>query len=294
MNKKNAEKKKYIPWIFIPCVVVYILEFVLTIFVMQGSIVYAIGTFDGNTWDELVDYVMDIVMSSATDGWIFVLYSSIGIVLFSICYHRMFMEGKTYRLKGISKNVPMTVGGLVLLCIGMQYVSEFLMDSLSAAFPSWLEEYIEIFEAAGFDGDVSLLLILYVLLLGPIVEEIIFRGIVYSAAKKVMPYYFAIIVQALLFGAFHMNPIQSCYAFVLGLGMGYVMYLYDNLLLSIIIHISYNIMGVFFSGTISFGEGNIVGFFFYTLFALVVTYIGLLLLKKGANSVKEEENLADI
>ena len=294
MNKSIAEKKKYIPWIFLPCVVVYVLEFLLTIFVMEGSIVYAIGTFKGNTWDELIDYVMDMAMSSVTDGMIFVLYSVIGIIMFSICYNKMFMEGKSYSLKGISKNVPMTVGGLVLLCIGMQYVSGFLMDSLSAAFPSWLEEYIEIFEAAGFDGDVSMLLILYVLLLGPIVEEIIFRGIVYSAARKVMPYYLAIIVQALLFGAFHMNPIQSCYAFVLGLGMGYVMYLYDNLILSIIIHISYNIIGLFCSGAISFGEGNIISFFFYTLFSLIVTYFGILLLKKGANTVNEDDKLADI
>ena len=149
-------------------------------------------------------------------------------------------------------------------------------------------------EAAGLDEEISVLMLLYAMILGPIVEEFIFRGLTYSAARKVMHYYLAIVVKAILFGAFHMNPIQSCYAFVLGLGMGYIMYLYDNILLTIAIHIAYNFIGIFFTDAIPLGGDTLISFFLFTLFALVISYLGLVLLRKGAASVKDETDFADI
>ena len=237
MNNNIVNKRKYIPWIFIPCVLAFVIQFLISIFVMEGGVVYAIGSFRGTTWDDMMNYIFDIMLSGTSNGLIYVLYSIVGIVLFLLCYNALFMEGRTYKLKGISKNVPLTIAGLILFCIGMQYVSIYLMNALAAAFPAWLEEYNQLMEAAGLDDEISILMLLYAMILGPIVEELIFRGLTYSAAKKVMPYYLAIMVQALLFGAFHMNPIQGCYAFVLGLGMGYIMYLYDNILLTIKINI---------------------------------------------------------
>jgi membrane protease YdiL (CAAX protease family) len=206
----------------------------------------------------------------------------------------MFMKGKTYSVKGISKNVPVTIAGVALFCIGMQYVSIFIMNALAAAKPAWMEEYEALLESAGLDGNISVILGLYAVLLGPVVEEFIFRGLTQSAASKVMPYYLAIFVQAVLFGAFHMNPIQSCYAFVLGLGLGYIMYLYDNIVITIIIHIIYNIFGTIGSEILPSGGENIITFFFSVLFALIVSYAGLVLLKRSSARVKEEGTSADI
>ena len=181
-----------------------------------------------------------------------------------------------------------------MFCIGMQYVSMFLMNAIGSAFPTLLEEYESILESAGITEEITFLMAVYAVFLGPVVEELIFRGVTFSAAKKVMPYYMAIIVQAILFGAFHLNVIQGCYAFVLGLGLGYIMHMYDNILLTIFVHILFNIVGTFFSESLPFSGDTIISFFFSVLFALIVTYGGLLLLKRGSASVKEEDNLADI
>ncbi|WP_207636284.1 CPBP family intramembrane glutamic endopeptidase [Pseudobutyrivibrio ruminis] len=281
-------------WIFLPCILAFILQYIATIVVMEGGAVYAMGTFKGSTVDELMDYMFDIILSTATDGSIYVLYAVVGVAIFVTCYNKMFMKGKSYSIKGISKNIPLTIVGLILFCIGMQYISMFLMNALGVAFPSWLEEYENIIESAGLDDEISVLMAVYAVFLGPVVEEFIFRGITYSAAKKLMPYYLAIFVQALLFGAFHLNPIQGCYAFVLGLGLGYIMYLYDNIFLTIFVHIVYNIVGTFFTELLPLASDTVYTLFFSILFALIVTYGSLVFLKNGAASVKNEADYTDI
>lgn len=76
--------------------------------------------------------------------------------------------------------------------------------------------------------------------LAALVEEIVFRkmliGIYKTKSEKL-----AIVVSALLFGLMHMNPIQSTYAFVLGLVLGYVYIKSEyNLLSTFIIHLTIN------------------------------------------------------
>lgn len=294
MNQNKDNRVKYIVWIFIPCVLAVVLQNIASFIVIEGSAAYALGSFKGKTWDSLMDYIIKMMLSSVTNGIIYVIYSVVGIGIFAVCYNKMFMKNKTYSLKGISKNIPFTVAGLLMFCIGMQYVSMFLMNAIGTAFPTLLEEYESILESAGITDEITFLMAVYAVFLGPVVEELIFRGVTFSAAKKVMPYYMAIIVQAILFGAFHLNVIQGCYAFVLGLGLGYIMHMYDNILLTIFVHILFNIVGTFFSESLPFSGETIISFFFSVLFALIVTYGGLLLLKRGSASVKEEDNLADI
>ena len=62
---------------------------------------------------------------------------------------------------------------------------------------------------------------LYAGILGPIAEEILFRGLV---LRSLRPYgkKFAIVVSAILFGLFHGNLLQAPFAFVVGLVLGYV------------------------------------------------------------------------
>lgn len=62
---------------------------------------------------------------------------------------------------------------------------------------------------------------LYFSLGAPIVEEIVFRGLVLRGLEK-YGRRFAIVISALLFGAFHGNLVQSPYAFLVGLVLGYV------------------------------------------------------------------------
>lgn len=74
-------------------------------------------------------------------------------------------------------------------------------------------------------------------IIAPIVEEFVFRYAVikYFRNRGVRR---AIFISALLFGVAHLNIIQSSYAFVLGLLLGLIYTYKDNLIHSILFHIS--------------------------------------------------------
>jgi len=70
----------------------------------------------------------------------------------------------------------------------------------------------------------------------PIFEETLFRGIILKALLKKYSPYKAIVISAIVFGVFHMNPWQFLYAFILGLWLGYMYWKTRSLFYPILIH----------------------------------------------------------
>ena len=69
------------------------------------------------------------------------------------------------------------------------------------------------------------------------IEEVLFRGIIYRGiSDKKM----AIFISAITFALLHMNFNQMCYAFVMGLFFAVVIYITDNLTVSIALHMLFN------------------------------------------------------
>ena len=82
--------------------------------------------------------------------------------------------------------------------------------------------------------------VLYVLLIGPVSEELIFRGAILDRFYLVFPFFTANLLQAALFGIYHMNLIQGLYAFCLGAMLGMIRYSTGTILVSIYVHILFN------------------------------------------------------
>ena len=81
--------------------------------------------------------------------------------------------------------------------------------------------------------------------LGPLLEEVLFRG----AIQGVLMRFFgrpwpAIIVAALVFGVFHMNPVQIVYATLLGIVLGWIYYRTGSLMSVIVGHVLNNSLAV--------------------------------------------------
>lgn len=92
-----------------------------------------------------------------------------------------------------------------------------------------------------FSGDliINILATLYVCIIAPILEEIIFRGILLNAFKK-YGNMTAILVSSISFAMFHMNPIQIPVAFITGILLAFVTIKTNNIKLALIIHIVNN------------------------------------------------------
>lgn len=99
--------------------------------------------------------------------------------------------------------------------------------------PPWFWElFNRIFEGDyGFWG-----VFMKVSVIAPIVEELIFRGMIFNGFRRNYNGFIAVFVSALLFSLFHLNPWQMPATFVLGLLLGWLMLRTNNILVAIIGH----------------------------------------------------------
>ncbi len=73
-----------------------------------------------------------------------------------------------------------------------------------------------------------------------IIEETIFRGLIYNTLKKTMSVPFAVILSSVIFGIAHMNIEQFFYTSLLGVLMALVYEKYNTIFAPIIVHATFN------------------------------------------------------
>ncbi len=116
----------------------------------------------------------------------------------------------------------------------------------------------------------------------PIIEELLFRGIVFKSLKKVTPVWVAILVSSFLFGAYHMNLVQTIYASFMGMIAAIIYEKKNNLIFPILVHITNNFLAAI-QGFLPEGASHAIDVI------AVISIIGLVyvlysLLKSKANS----------
>lgn len=214
-----------------------------------------------------------------------ILFSISCIAVFGLWYYGRY-EGN-FLPKPSAVFHPVSVLGLILLTPAAQYLTSYLISFISVLFPSWLKAYQKLMESAGLDEKIGITMFFYSVLLAPVSEELIFRGVTLRQAKKTLPFWAANIFQAVLFGAFHMNMIQGIYAFCLGLLLGYICEKSGSIYNSIFLHFLFNLFGTVLSGLLTIGTSALAlaACFFVSL---VLGILGIFLFRLGAekNSAK--------
>ena len=119
------------------------------------------------------------------------------------------------------------------------FISDFIA-SLTDFLPNWLE-----ITFSNMEG--SWLGVLAIAIIGPILEEMLFRGAVTTELLKSYSPQKAILFSALIFGIFHINPAQVLNAFLLGLLLAWLFYKTHSLIPGILIHILNNSLSVYFT-----------------------------------------------
>jgi hypothetical protein len=234
---------------FIPILLVFIIQIAVTIPVM---IIYGIRTMTENSGDieALFQSLMSATSNQTVTQTINIAYGICALIIFGIWYQKIFV--KPFRNK--PKHYPTgfsfhTIVAIIFLATGLQYVCTLVVDLIGMVQPAWITQYNALMETAGY-SDASLILIVYTVLVAPIAEELIFRGLTFRYARHALPFWLANIWQALLFGVLHMNLVQGIYAFSIGLFLGWVCHRGRGIKYSILVHIVFNIFGCFFSDLI--------------------------------------------
>lgn len=105
--------------------------------------------------------------------------------------------------------------------------------------PDW---FWELFDRI-FESDYGIYgALLKVAVVAPIVEELIFRGVIMHGFMRNYPKIIAIFVSALFFALFHLNPWQFPATFLLGLLLGWIMVITRNIFACILGHSINNLL----------------------------------------------------
>lgn len=136
--------------------------------------------------------------------------------------------------------------------------------------------YQQVSEAL-FNSNV-LFVIIVVGIFAPIVEELVFRGLIYKRLKEYKTPLFAMILSSFLFGLYHMNIVQGIYAFLLGLILSYLMEKYKSVKAPALAHIAANICSVVLTewSLLERLEKSLIVFWSATVVSIIVC-IGLLI-----------------
>lgn len=135
--------------------------------------------------------------------------------------------------------------------------------------PDWMELAFDILQS-GWIGIIS------VSILGPILEELLFRGAVTRALLQKYSPDKAIFLSAFVFGIFHLNPVQVIGAFFIGLLLAWVYYRSGSLVPCILIHIVNNSLSVYLN--LKYPDANSLSELTGTISPIAVTIIAVLLL----------------
>lgn len=183
----------------------------------------------------VVELSTNFMSSPSYSVLMFIVYIGY-LVMFGLWFWLMFCRKKqTGDWRQVLK--PQRLIGIVCCGIAMQITLSMALTVILPLMPKIFESYSAVMNALGSE---SVWMILCVCILAPIGEELIFRGLTLRIMKKAVPIWVVIIVQAFLFGLYHMNLVQGVYAFLLGLLFGYVAYRYGSVVPGILLHMAVN------------------------------------------------------
>lgn len=138
---------------------------------------------------------------------------------------------------------PVALSVSAMICMFFVVSGGFVV--FSRLIPAIMEKYNELIELSSV-GTNTLITIIYVILLGPLTEELCYRGLMFGLMERSNANHLVIItIQGVLFGIMHMNVVQGAYAFLLGMLLGYLRYRYKTVIITVGVHMLFNIIGTY-------------------------------------------------
>lgn len=285
MNKKERKALRRGIGKYTWALLLYYLIFNAAVFVvMELNILYEgfMAVIDSGNWSSLETGMLNALEKVIYEnGWGYLIACVIAVLAIRG------WKGKTFFRDMYHPKQDMTGKSFwSLLCLMMagQMIFQILAIIAETILNLFGLSILEAMEASTLGVD-TFSMFLYMGIAAPIVEEIVFRGLILRGLE---PYgkRFAIFASALLFGAFHANPIQSPFAFVVGLVLGYTA-MEHSIWWAMVLHMINNLvlgdMIVRLTSGWPFGLGNLL--LWLLIMAGTVAAIVILVVKRGEVSI---------
>lgn len=217
-------------------VLFYAVQFGVEIPTIMVSTFIRIAKAGGDVESVMATYAQDIQSPEFLTIIMAIVTAATALVFgiwYKLLYARKFMQNgfartKKYVLTG--KNI------LVFFLLGVisYFVSLVISSVIALVSPDSIEQFAEMMGRV--TGGSKLVTFAFTVILAPIGEECLFRGILQKQLMKWLPVLPALILQSLFFGIFHLNIVQGLYVLALGFVAGYAAYRCKSVLPAIFIH----------------------------------------------------------
>ncbi len=142
-------------------------------------------------------------------------------------------------------------------------------------------EYDEMMDIAM--GGSPVFLVLTIAILAPVVEELIFRGLVLGHLLTKMKRPAAILLSSLIFGVIHLNPLQIIYAALMGALLAFIYVRSCSIWAAVFAHAGFNLVGVI--AQLFMDEPTAAGYVLMLLYALSVACVVVFIVAKRGKRV---------
>lgn len=254
--------------------------FLFNFLFMMGLTVSSVITSGGKgDIGAIANYISDEILFDADYLYLISLTAILATgVVFAFWYNRLvrFERKVNYKKTLSSHNIIL----IIALGIGCQFIVSGVMSLFQPYLVDLFDNYTQVIEK--IMGANPILVILLTVIIAPISEELIFRGVILKKLNKVLPFLWANIIQAAVFGIYHMNIIQGVYAFGLGIIIGYVAHRCKTIVAPILLHMVVNGSAYL----VTFIPDDRIIYLLMILGGLAVIFIALL----NINGYSEETN----
>jgi membrane protease YdiL (CAAX protease family) len=174
------------------------------------------------------------------------------ICSFIIIYLRLFRDLHPPELFGL-RHMPVhhallwAVLGIVLTYLAVFVISNLKVGIVQDQSP---QEVVEAFRKSS-DVGFRILMGFMAIVIAPVTEELMFRGLVYGVTKRFTDRWFATIFSALMFSLIHQNVGIAPELFVLGVGFALAYEQTGSLLVPVFMHMYFNAFNIFMMAFLS-------------------------------------------
>ena len=129
---------------------------------------------------------------------------------------------------------------IIIASCGLYYLAILIAAVIAVVSPETMNDYNEMMDTAL--GGSQMLAMLAAVILAPVNEECIMRGLILKNLQRFFTTPVVVIIQAVLFGIFHANWVQGLYVLPVGAALGYVAVKTRSVMPSIFMHLFYNML----------------------------------------------------
>ena len=218
-------------------IVLCMLLLLLSQTVVSFAVVFLNGSAlfqEGMTMEQADALMLEIMFAHQTE----ILLISGFVTLFGLWLMARARKRTFGAFTGIARPARMPVMVLALAAgVAMCFWSTIAVNSLPWP-EAMVEEYVE--SVSAMTTSKPVIDFLTVVLMAPLVEELLFRGVIYDALCLVVPAGFAVVFQAMLFGSTHSTLLWMLYSGLIGCVLGYVRKRSNSLWPCIAMHSAFN------------------------------------------------------